>query len=123
MMDEARADAMTGQAPESRADAAGDALRERIIEAIRTVYDPEIPVNLYELGLIYRLDVGENGDVDIDMTLTAPNCPVAGEMPSRVQEVVEAVDGVSKAQVSLIFDPPWDMSRMSEDARLALDMF
>ena len=100
-----------------------DALREAIIDAIRTVYDPEIPVNLYDLGLIYRLDIGEDGVVDVEMTLTAPGCPVAGEMPLQVQAAVETVEGVREARVDLVFDPPWDPSRMSEDARLALDMF
>lgn len=100
-----------------------DALREAIIEAIRTVYDPEIPVNLYDLGLIYRLDILEDGVVDVEMTLTAPGCPVAGEMPLQVQAAVETVEGVTEARVDLVFDPPWDPSLMSEDARLALDMF
>jgi FeS assembly SUF system protein len=98
-------------------------LREAIIDAIRTVYDPEIPVNLYDLGLIYRLDILENGVVDVEMTLTAPGCPVAGEMPLQVQAAVETVEGVKEARVDLVFDPPWDPSLMSEDARLALDMF
>lgn len=100
-----------------------EALREAIIDAIRTVYDPEIPVNLYDLGLIYRLDILENGVVDVEMTLTAPGCPVAGEMPLQVQAAVETVEGVKEARVDLVFDPPWDPSLMSEDARLALDMF
>ncbi len=116
---------MAGQPDAARADApaAGDdALREQIIEAIRTVYDPEIPVNLYDLGLIYRLDIASGGVIDIDMTLTAPGCPVAGEMPGMVQDAVESVEGVAQANVDLVFDPPWNPSLMSEDARLALGM-
>jgi FeS assembly SUF system protein len=113
-----RPDIATADAP-----AAGDdALREQIIEAIRTVYDPEIPVNLYDLGLIYRLDIAPGGVIDIDMTLTAPGCPVAGEMPGMVQDAVETVEGVTQANVDLVFDPPWTPELMSEDARLALGM-
>jgi FeS assembly SUF system protein len=99
-----------------------DALREQVIEAIRTVYDPEIPVNLYDLGLIYRLDIAPGGMIDIEMTLTAPGCPVAGEMPGMVQSAVESVNGVAQANVDLVFDPPWNPSLMSEDARMALGM-
>jgi FeS assembly SUF system protein len=108
------------------APAAGDgpgSLRERVIEALKTVHDPEIPVDIYELGLIYRLDIDEGGRVDIDMTLTAPNCPVADAIPQQVVDAVEAVEGVASAAVELVWDPPWDMGRMSETARLALDMY
>lgn len=98
-------------------------LYDRVVEALRTVYDPEIPVNIYELGLIYRCDVDADGDVEIDMTLTAPACPVAGEMPGQVQQVVAAVAGVSSVHVELIWEPAWDPSRMSDDARIALNMF
>ncbi|TVR99722.1 MAG: SUF system Fe-S cluster assembly protein [Rhodospirillales bacterium] len=94
-----------------------------VIEAVKTVYDPEIPVNLYDLGLIYRLDIDPRGNVDIDMTLTAPACPVAGEMPGQVADTVAAVDGVGTVTVRLVWDPPWSRDRMSEDARLALDLF
>jgi FeS assembly SUF system protein len=99
------------------------ASEEAIIDAIRTVYDPEIPVNLYDLGLIYRLERAENGNVAIDMTLTAPACPVAGEMPGQVAEAVAAVPGVGVVEVHLVWEPPWTKDRMSEDARLALDLF
>ena len=99
------------------------ASEEAIIDAIKTVYDPEIPVNLYDLGLIYRLDRAENGDVAIDMTLTAPACPVAGEMPGKVAEAVATVPGVGTVEVHLVWEPPWTKDRMSEDAKLALDMF
>jgi len=95
-------------------------LRERVEAVLHTIYDPEIPVNIYELGLIYDLDVSENGVVDIKMTLTAPNCPAAGMMPAEVEAKVCAVDGVTGANVELVWDPPWDKSRMSEAARLEL---
>jgi FeS assembly SUF system protein len=94
-----------------------------IVGALKTVYDPEIPSDIYELGLIYKIDVDDNRHVSIDMTLTAPGCPVAGEMPMWVENAVTAVPGVSGATVTLTFDPPWDMSRMSDEAKLALNMF
>ncbi len=96
---------------------------ERIIEALRTVYDPEIPVNIYDLGLIYDIDRKPDGDVRIVMTLTAPACPVAGEMPGDVAETVAAVDGVGKVHVELTWEPPWTPERMSDEAKIALDMF
>jgi FeS assembly SUF system protein len=96
---------------------------EEVTAALRTVYDPEIPVNIYDLGLIYRMDIDGKGDVKIEMTLTAPACPVAGAMPGRVAEAVAAVDGVGEVEVSLVWDPPWTRDRMSDEARLALDMF
>jgi FeS assembly SUF system protein len=95
-------------------------LRERVEAVLHTIYDPEVPVNIYELGLIYNLDVSENGVVDIEMTLTAPNCQAAGMMPAEVEAKVCAVDGVTSANVELVWDPPWDKSRMSEAARLEL---
>lgn len=95
-------------------------LRERVEAVLRTIYDPEIPVNIYELGLIYELDVTDKGVVDIKMTLTAPNCPAAGMMPAEVEAKVCAVDGVTSTNVELVWDPPWDKSRMSEAARLEL---
>ena len=98
-------------------------LYDNVVEACRTVHDPEIPVNIYDLGLVYRVAISEENHVEVDMTLTAPGCPVAGEMPLQVQAAVETVEGVREARVDLVFDPPWDPSRMSEDARLALDMF
>lgn len=98
-------------------------LTKNIVKAIKTVYDPEIPVDIYELGLIYRVDIEEDRSVSIEMTLTSPGCPVAGEMPEWVEQAVQKVDGVERAQVALSFDPPWDMSMMSEEARFALNMF
>jgi len=94
-----------------------------LVAALKTVYDPEIPVDIYELGLIYRIDIEDDRSVKIDMTLTAPGCPVAGDMPGWVQNAVSAVPGVGQVDVKLVFDPPWDMSRMSDEARLALNMF
>jgi len=100
-----------------------DRLRRDITAAIKTVYDPEIPVDIYELGLIYKVDINNDRSVHIEMTLTSPACPVAGEMPEWVVNAVVAVDGVKKAKVSLSFDPPWDMSMMSEEAKFALNLF
>lgn len=94
-----------------------------IIAALKTVYDPEIPVDIYELGLVYRVDIDDERNVEIDMTLTAPGCPVAGEMPIWVQNAVNAIDGVQDVRVNMVFDPPWSMERMSEDARFALNLF
>ena len=93
------------------------------VEALHTVYDPEIPVDIYELGLIYELEIAETGDVAVVMSLTAPGCPVAGEMPGQVAEAVAGVAGVGRVEVRLTWDPPWTPERMSEDARLALGMF
>ncbi len=99
-----------------------EALREPIIAALRTVYDPEIPVNLYDLGLIYRIDIAPTGDVAIDMTLTAPGCPVAGMMPMLVKRAVEQVEDVGQVDVRLVWDPPWSPERMSDEARLQLGL-
>jgi FeS assembly SUF system protein len=98
-------------------------LRDDLIAALKTVFDPEIPVDIYELGLIYRLDVDDDRNIEVDMTLTAPGCPVAGDMPGWVENAVSSVPGVGQVKVKLVFDPPWDMTRMSEEARLALNMF
>ncbi len=98
-------------------------LTDDIVGALKSVYDPEIPVDIYELGLIYRVEVTDLRDVLIDMTLTAPGCPVAEQMPIWVQNAVSAVEGVGDVKVSMVFDPPWDPSRMSDEARLGLDMF
>ena len=98
-------------------------LTESIVTALKTVYDPEIPADIYELGLIYNVDIEENRFVSIEMTLTAPACPVAGEMPTWVENAVSAVPGVAGAKVNMVFDPPWDQSRMSDEARVALDMW
>ncbi|HSD93348.1 MAG TPA: SUF system Fe-S cluster assembly protein [Methyloceanibacter sp.] len=98
-------------------------LHADLVAALKTVFDPEIPVDIYELGLIYRLEVDDDRNVEVDMTLTAPGCPVAGEMPGWVENAVSAVPGVGQVKVNLVFDPPWDMSRMTDEARLALNMF
>jgi FeS assembly SUF system protein len=100
-----------------------DVLTDKLIEQLKTVFDPEIPVDIYELGLIYKVDVSDDKDVVIDMTLTAPGCPVAGDMPGWVENAVASVPGVGQVKVKLVFDPPWDMSRMTDEARLALNMF
>ena len=100
-----------------------DALTDRLIEKLKSVYDPEIPVDIYELGLIYKVDVSDDKDVVIDMTLTAPGCPVAGEMPGWVEDAVKEIPEIRKVKVDLVFDPPWDPSRMSDEAKLALNMF
>lgn len=97
-------------------------LLEGIIAALRTVNDPEIPVNIYDLGLIYRIEVKEAGAVEIDMTLTAPGCPVAGQMLGWVQEAVVVVPGISDVKMKLVFDPPWDKSRMSDEVQLELGL-
>lgn len=98
-------------------------LSDDIVTAIKTVYDPEIPVDIYELGLIYKIDVSDERNIAIEMTLTAPGCPVAGEMPIWVENAVNTVEGVGMVDVHLVFDPPWDPSRMTDEARVALDMF
>ncbi|HRN87480.1 MAG TPA: SUF system Fe-S cluster assembly protein [Hyphomicrobium sp.] len=100
-----------------------DQLTADIIAALKTVYDPEIPADIYELGLIYKIDINDNREIAVEMTLTAPGCPVAGEMPVWVENAVSAVPGVSGVTVTLTFDPPWEQSRMSDEARLALNMF
>ena len=100
-----------------------DRLTDDIIEALKSVYDPEIPVDIYELGLIYKVDLSDDRDVAIEMTLTAPGCPVAGEMPGWVEDAVKKVEGVRSARAQLVFDPPWDPSKMSDEAKLALNMF
>lgn len=100
-----------------------EAFTQKLIAALKTVYDPEIPVDIYELGLIYKVDVSDHKDVAVDMTLTAPNCPVAGEMPAMVQHALEGVDEIGKVTVSMTFDPPWTPERMSEEAKLELNMF
>lgn len=100
-----------------------DRLTDAIVLALKTVYDPEIPADIYELGLIYRVDIDENRLVTIDMTLTSAGCPVAEEMPGWVKNAVSAVEGVREVKVNLVFMPPWDPSRMSDEARVALDWF
>jgi FeS assembly SUF system protein len=100
-----------------------DRLSHQIVGALKTVYDPEIPADIYELGLIYKIDVDDNRNIEVDMTLTAPGCPVAGEMPGWVENAVSAVEGVGQVKVNLVFDPPWTVERMSDEAKLALNMF
>ena len=97
-------------------------ITDALITAFKTVFDPEIPVDIYELGLIYKVDIDDDRKVDIDMTLTAPGCPVAGDMPGWVENAARTVEGVTDVEVRLTFDPPWDPSRMSDEARLALNM-
>jgi FeS assembly SUF system protein len=100
-----------------------ESFTEKLVKALKTVYDPEIPVDIYELGLIYKVDVADNYDTAVDMTLTAPGCPVAGEMPVMVQTALEGIDGIGKVTVNMTFDPPWTPERMSEEAKLELNMF
>jgi FeS assembly SUF system protein len=95
----------------------------KLVTALKTVYDPEIPVDIYELGLIYKVDVADNKDVTVDMTLTAPGCPVAGEMPDMVKGALEGVEGIGEVTVNMTFDPPWTPERMSEEAKLELNMY
>ena len=104
-------------------DAAGPPDEGKIVDALRTVHDPEIPVNIYDLGLIYEIDRHDDGDVFLVMTVTAPACPVAGELPGQVAQAVAEVKGVGEVHVRLTWDPPWTPDRMSEDAKLALDMY
>lgn len=100
-----------------------EAFGQELIAALKTVYDPEIPVDIYELGLIYKVDVADNLDVTVEMTLTAPGCPVAGEMPNMVRSALQGVPGVGEVTVNMTFDPPWTPERMSEEAKLELNMF
>jgi FeS assembly SUF system protein len=110
-------------APAAPAVPDGATLEERVVAAVRSCYDPEIPINVYDLGLIYELKVDDAGAVNIKMTLTSPACPVAGALPLDVQRRVAAVPGVTKAVVDLVWDPPWDKDRMSEEAQLQLGLF
>ena len=119
---------VASEAPTDEASAAApapehDQLKDDLVAALKTVFDPEIPVDIYELGLIYRLHADEERNIEVDMTLTAPGCPVAGDMPGWVENAVASVPGVGQVKVKLVFDPPWDPSRMSDEARLALNMF
>ena len=100
-----------------------DVITDQLIEQLKTVFDPEIPVDIYELGLIYKVDVSDDKEIKIDMTLTAPGCPVAGEMPGWVEDAVMEIPGLKSCAVDLVFDPPWDPSRMSDEAKLQLNMF
>jgi FeS assembly SUF system protein len=98
-------------------------LTDDIVGALKTVYDPEIPADIYELGLIYKVDIEDDRMVNIDMTLTTPNCPAAAELPAQVENAVQAVAGVRDAKVNIVWDPPWDPSRMSDEARTVLNMW
>ena len=116
-------DGFLAQKPQAENPAApGGALYESVIEALKSIFDPEIPVNIYDLGLIYGVDVTEDGDVAITMTLTTPHCPVAESMPGEVELRAGTVPGVRDAQVNLVWDPPWDPSKMTDEARLELGM-
>ena len=108
--------------PEPAPSGAGGALQEAVIEALKSIYDPEIPVDIYELGLIYDVAVDEDGDAVVTMTLTTPHCPVAESMPGEVELRVLSVPGIRDAEVKLVWDPPWDPSKMSDEARLELGM-
>jgi FeS assembly SUF system protein len=100
-----------------------EAFTAKLVAAMKTVYDPEIPVDIYELGLIYKVDVADNMDVSVDMTLTAPGCPVAGEMPNMVKAALEGVEGIGAVTVNMTFEPPWTPDRMSDEAKLELNMY
>jgi len=97
-------------------------IKSRVIEAVKKIYDPEIPVNIYELGLIYKIDVDEKNKVNVDMTLTSPNCPVAESLPNEVKENIKKVEGVSDVNLNLVWEPPWDKEKMSEAAKLELNL-
>ena len=131
MTEKTKSPELTGKTPAETGTAAESALPAEELErmtndmimALKTVYDPEIPVEIYELGLIYRIAVDDDRNVEVDMTLTAPGCPVAGEMPIWVENAVSSVEGIGQVKVNLVFDPPWDPGRMSEEAQVALNMF
>jgi len=101
---------------------AGAIIADRIVKVLKTIYDPEIPVNIYDLGLVYKLDVSDEGDVEIEMTLTAPNCPVAGSLVDAVEREANAVEGVKQVRVDLTWDPPWSLERTSEEGKLELGL-
>lgn len=130
-MSDASQDEMSEAAPEGEGVVTASAipqeelarLTDDIVGALKTVYDPEIPADIYELGLIYKIDIEDDRSVKIDMTLTAPGCPVAGEMPGWVQNAVSSVEGVGDVEVSMVFDPPWTPDRMSEEAQVAIGWY
>ena len=113
---------LAGESESALAAADNDELKERVIEALKSVYDPEIPVDIYELGLIYDVLVSEDGDATVTMTLTTPHCPVAETLPNEVELRVLSVPGIRDSEVKLVWDPPWDPSKMSDEARLELGM-
>jgi FeS assembly SUF system protein len=113
---------LAGETETAPASGDNEDLKDRIVEVLKSIYDPEIPVDIYELGLIYDIEVSEDGDVVVTMTLTTPHCPVAESMPGEVEMRVLSVPGVRDAEVKLVWDPPWDPSKMSDEARLELGM-
>ncbi len=113
---------LAAEKPEADPSGPGGDLQEAVVEALKSIYDPEIPVNIYELGLIYDVAVDADGDAVVEMTLTTPNCPVAESMPAEVEMRVLSVPGIRDAEVKLVWDPPWDPSKMSDEARLELGM-
>ncbi len=113
---------MSSEAPQTPAPQDPETIRAAVVEALKQIYDPEIPVNIYDLGLIYGVDVDESGRVDVKMTLTAPGCPVAQTFPGQVEAAIRQVPGVSDAHVEVVWDPPWTKDRMSEAAKLQLGM-
>jgi len=113
---------LAGDKPEKTKGGAGSELQASVVEVLKSIYDPEIPVDIYELGLIYNVEISEAGDATITMTLTTPHCPVAESMPSEVELRVLSVPGIRDAVVNLVWDPPWDPSKMSDEARLELGM-
>lgn len=120
--DDPKTDELKAEAPTKPDDAELARITDDLIAQFKTVFDPEIPVDIYELGLIYKVDINDDRHVDIDMSLTAPGCPVAGEMPTWVEEAAMKVEGVNSVKVNLVFDPPWTPSRMSDEAKLELNM-
>jgi FeS assembly SUF system protein len=131
MSDETEVKPPAPDAPQPKAEATASALpadeiarmTDEIVTALKTVYDPEIPADIYELGLIYKVDIEDDRGVAVDMTLTTPNCPSAAELPHMVENAVASVPGVREVKVNLVWDPPWDPSRMSDEARLVLNMW
>ena len=130
MMDEPKPDAIGAGATEGAAAEPSTIpademarLTDEIVTALKTVFDPEIPADIYELGLIYKVDIGDDRMVHVDMTLTTPNCPAAAELPGQVENAVAGVPGVREAKVTIVWDPPWDPSRMSDEARAVLNMW
>jgi len=113
---------LSGEKAEEPAGGAGSDLQATVVEALKSIYDPEIPVDIYELGLIYDVDISEDGDAVVTMTLTTPHCPVAESLPNEVELRVLSVPGIRDAEVKLVWDPPWDPSKMSDEARLELGM-